>query len=129
MIMRKLFLVMLVLLLCHCSKSGGDEFGIFLVDGTVYVDNVPTPDVAIEYGDTKVRTSVSGTQTSWSSSTIATDAEGKYHLEIQKRLGGASNYHVRAENPLNLVWSDYYQGIVMEGLGKVHDFRFYSEEN
>ena len=126
--MRSFLIGVLVLILCSCSKdSENEDFGFQTIDGTVYVDSIPTPDVEIEYGDTKARTSVSGTQTTWSSSTIMTDTEGKYHLEIKKRIGGASNYRVRAKNPSTLSWSDYYQGVVMEGLSRVHDFWFSSQ--
>ena len=122
--MKKLAVIFLVLFLFSCSKGNdSDSAPGFIITGTVFVDNQPTPNVNVECGYSEE----TGVGHDWKNSTKKTDSDGKYRYEMNK-MEGIYRYHVKAQNPLNNVWSNYIQSTVTWG-SVTHDFYFSSTQD
>jgi len=109
-----------------CSKSGGDvPQDNFTLEGTVYVDQVPTVNVTVEFGrkDTIY-------DFAWDETTRLTDSDGKYSFSFNTGSGARADaqYRIRAKNPLNEVWSNYKMGGAPPGQTIVENFNFSAGE-
>jgi len=114
-------LIMSIIFTVHCSSSNSSDSEFeFIVRGTVKVDNEPYENALVEFG---IRLSTAGT---FDSTTRQTDSNGEY--EFSRKLNsanlGRSRYRIRAQNPLNQVWSDYREGAISLDKPRIQNFFF-----
>ena len=113
-------LLVFVVFFPSCKKEAGSGMKekYFTLQGTVYVDDIPTANVNVEfrlYGVIYKR---------------ATDTDGTYLFKEKTSVHGgfyAAYYAIRALNPLTDVWTESFQATAPLGTVKTKDFYFYSE--
>ncbi len=124
---RFLYLILFLGLLFNfnCSKSSSSSSNkVFTLTGTVYVDNVPTAGIDVEFqiatGDPNIG------NVTWDSTVRKTDSNGKYKFE----RGGFrewTDYRVRAKNPFTHAYTNFKTGRAFLGTTKTEDFYFTSQ--
>jgi len=114
-------LFILLVFLSFCKSSGNDSTSdaSFTVNGTVFIDSIPTSTIQVELsvGTVSPRTY-----------TKSTDSEGKY--TFTETTGRPNNYSafysVRAMNPGTGAWSDEQAGRCPLDEIVIHDFYFFT---
>jgi len=124
---RKFFIIILLILsLCYCSKkdSNNSDDATFTLEGTVYIDDVPTSNLLVEFG-----TKPTIYHPTWSEITRYTDQDGKYSFKETTGSVGSYGaiYRVRVKNPIIDFWTEYKSGTVPLGQTVTEDFKFYRE--
>ena len=128
--MKKIVYIILLLIpiLFNCSKNGSNNgLGvIFILEGTVYIDDEPRSNVMVEFSSkpAKYYTTEYGANIS-----RYTDQNGKYNFSetTGSRISYAIMYRVRIKNPLTGLWLKYREGNVPADVKKIEDFYIYSE--
>jgi len=119
-----LILIFSLLFLLQCKKSSSnDSYGICVIEGSVTLDGQPYAGVYVEYGFAYVRGSTIGTDLTWSSQILTTDADGNYTFS-REQLNDRYDYHVRAMHPIDGYWRDYMRGTIMGHQTITHNFAF-----
>jgi len=116
-----LFFIILVFLCC-CSKEEEQIF-TYTVNGTVYVESVPAPNVRVE---AKYLGGETHEGHNWYNlGDMLTDSDGKYEFVLEKNESRGWRFQVRAQNPLNGVWSEWKEsGSVAAGASFTVNFNF-----
>jgi len=125
---RKVFIILFLLIsiFSFCKKGGENTAQYnFTLQGTVYVDEIPTSNVLVECGTKK-----DIYERNWYTSTNNTDEAGTYIFRenVGKKSTYGANYRVRVKNPITNYWTDYKSGSSPLGLTVTKDFHIFSDE-
>ena len=110
---------MLLFSFCSSGNESTQEEGQLIIEGIVYVNEVPTAEVLVECY-------ISGQRHSGH-----TDENGQYTLSgvgAGRTRTYSANYAVRAMNPLNDTWSELRNGTAPVGATLTVDF-YFSDDN
>ena len=125
---RKIFIMsFFIFTFCFCSKNGSNNEGeaYFTLEGTVYIDNVPVPNIQVEVA---VKPAKFSSVTYSSGSIKITDENGKY--SFSGTSGAAANwgirYRVRIQNPKDNQWTPYKEGNAPNGTVITEDFYLFN---